>query len=132
MEVEQETYKGHNIAIEIDESPMNPRTEWDNLGEIHCCSTRHYLGEHNHDNWDDFNEMLAVAKRQNDLVFPVFAYIHSGIALSMKSFYGKLPQGHAEFDSGQSGYIVIRKKDIIENWGKKNWTEKLRKKEKCY
>ena len=126
--IETETYKGYQIDIGYDESPCDPRTEWDNFTVIHCCSSRYYLGEKNHKSWEDCDAALREARKQGDLVFKVFAYIHGGTALSLESFHGSLPQGHAQFDSGQCGYIVVKKKDIIENWGKKNWTEKLRKK----
>jgi len=128
MSIETETYKGHEIEVNYDEAPLNPRTEWDNFTEIHCCSSSYYLGEHNHNSWEECNEAIREAKKRGDLVFKVFAYIHSGTCLSLESFHGKLSQGHAEFDSGQSGFIVVKKKDIIESWGKKKWTEKLRKK----
>ena len=128
MNVESETYKGHEIEINIDEDPQNPRTYGDNFTVIHCCSSRYYLGEENHSSWEECAEALKEARKQGDLVFRVFAYIHGGTCLSLESFHGKLSQGHAQFDSGQSGYIVVKKKDIIESWGKKNWTEKLRKK----
>jgi len=119
-------YKGHTIVIENDDSPENPRTEWDNLTEIHCCSSRYYLGEHNHSSWDDCREAIAEHKRNGALVIDLFAYIHGGTVLSLASFHGRLPQGHAEFDSGKCGFVVVPKKGIIENWGKKNWTNKLR------
>jgi len=126
--VETETYKGHEIEIKYDQNPENCRTDWDNMTEIHCCSSRYYLGEHNHSSWEECDVAISEARKRGDLVFKVFAYIHSGTVLSLESFYGHLPQGHAEFDSGQSGYMVVKKKDIIENWGKKNWTKELRKK----
>ncbi len=107
-ETDSTTYKGHEISIQYDESPENPRTEWDNFTVIHCCSSRYYLGEENHADWDECREAIAKAKKQGDLVFKVYAYIHSGTRLSLEDFYGKLPQGHAEFDSGQSGFIVVK------------------------
>lgn len=127
MEVETKTYKGHDITIEHDEDPQNPRTEWDNLTEIHCRSSRHYLGEVVHPNAEDFNLMLAEAKRQGDYVIRVYAYIHSGTVLSLASFHGRLPQGHAEFDSGCSGVIVVRRKKFLAEYGWKKWTAKRRK-----
>ena len=129
--VETETYKGHEIEIKYDDSAENPRIEWENFTEIHCCSTRYYLGEKNHSSWEECDAAIREAKKRGDLVFKVFAYIHSGIALSIESFHGRLPQGHAQFDSGQSGYIVVKRKDMLENWGtgKKNrWTKALREK----
>lgn len=127
MEAESTTYKGHNITIEYDEDPQNPRTEWDNLTEIHCRSSQYNLGEVNHSNSEDFNLMLAEAKRQGDYVIRVYAYIHSGTALSLASFHGRLPQGHAEFDSGCSGVIVVRREQFLKEFGWKKWTTKRRK-----
>ncbi len=126
MEVETKTYRGHNITIEYDESPFDPRKD-DNLTEIHCMSTSQYnLGEVGHPNAEDFNLMLSEAHRQNDFVVKVFAYIHSGIALSLAPFHGRLAQGHAEFDSGCSGVIIIRRKKMLAEFGGKKWTKKLR------
>ena len=128
---EEIEYKGHTIVIENDDDPLNPRTEWDNFTEIHCCSSRYYLGEHNHKNWDEYREAVAEAEKRGDMVFDVYAYIHGGTVLSLGDFYGRVPQGHARFDSGKCGCIIVRKKDILENWGKgkKNkWTKALREK----
>ncbi len=72
--------------------------------------------------------MLKEAKRAGDLVIPMFAYIHSGVCLSLQSFYGRLPQGHAEFDSGRAGTVIVRKKEILANWGtgkKKKLTKRM-------
>jgi len=127
-EIDTIEYKGHSIVIENDEDPQNPRTEWDNFTEIHCCSSRYYLGEHNHKDWDEYREAVAEAEKRGDMVFDVYAYIHSGTVLSLGSFHGRVPAYHDTFDSGKSGCIIVRKKDIMENWGKKNWTKALRKK----
>jgi hypothetical protein len=39
-----------------------------------------------------------------------------------------LPQGHAEFDSGQCGVVIVRRKSFLAEWGGKKWTKKLREK----
>ena len=127
MVYETEEYKGHTIEIKYDECGMDPRTEWDNLTEIHCLGTsRYYLGEVKHPNREDLTFALNEAKKQGDFVMWVYAYIHSGVALSTRSFYGRLPQGHAEFDSGICGFIVIRRKKYFEEFGGKKWTAKRR------
>jgi len=127
-EHENITYKGHNIIITDDECPENPRTEWDNLTEIHCCSSRYYLGERNHADWDEFDDAVREAKKQGDLVFDLYAYIHGGTALSLGSFHGKLPQGHAQFDSGKCGVIIIRREQYLKEFGRKKWSKKLQEK----
>lgn len=127
MNVAQETYKGHEIEIETDENPQNPRTEWENLTEIHCSSDHYYLGENNHPDAEDIRLVIDEAKQQNDFVMWVHAYIHSGIRLSLKSFYGRLPQGHAEFDSGVSGVIIVRRETFLKEFGGKKWSPKRKK-----
>ncbi len=127
MEADSKTYKGHNIAIEYDESPESPR-EWDNISEIHYTSDRYTLGDHHHTSQESMNDMLAEAKRQGDLVFALHAYIHSGVTVSMKTFHGRLPQGHAEFDSGVCGFVVIRRKKMLEEFSSKIFTQKLKEK----
>jgi hypothetical protein len=79
---------------------------------------------------EGYEEMLNDAKKQGDLVIPFYAYIHGNVALSLETFYGKLPQGHAYFDSGRAGTVIVRRKKMLEEFGKKVFTKKL--KEKAY
>jgi len=127
--VETIQHKGHTIEIFPDSCDESPR-EWDNLAEIHYHSSRYCLGDINHTDMDEYNDMLKEAEKNGDVVIPLFAYIHSGIVLSLSSFMGKLPQGHAEFDSGRAGTVIIRKKKMLEEFGGKVFTKKL--KEKAY
>ncbi|GAG59940.1 unnamed protein product, partial [marine sediment metagenome] len=126
--VETIEYKGHTIEIFPDDCGESPR-DWDNITEIHYHANSYVLGD---TNWygkiDEYDAMLKQAKRQGDLVIPMFAYIHSGVHLSLESFYGKLPQGHAEFDSGRAGSVIVRRKEILDNWGAKRMSAALREK----
>ncbi len=124
--LELEEYKGHNIEIRYDECTDNPRN-WDVLTEIHYHSSRYNLGDINHINdMEEYEEILKEAERNRDMIIPLYAYIHSGIALSLCSFNGKLAQGHAEFDSGRCGTVIIRRKKILEEYNKKRLTENLK------
>ena len=125
-EAKQEIYKNHEIKIEYDDSPESPR-EWDNLCEIHHWHKRYNLGDVRYTDTENVEEMLADAKRQGDIVMPLYCYEHSNITISLQSFAGKLPQGHYEFDSGQVGFVVIRRKKMLEEFGKKVFTAKLKK-----
>ncbi len=128
--LESEEYKGYNIEIRYDENAENPRN-WDPLTEIRYHSSNYNLGDINHINdMEEYEEILKEAERNRDMVIPLYAYIHSGISLSLHSFYGKLAQGHAKFDSGQCGTVIIRRKKILEEYNKKRLTENL--KEKAY
>ena len=127
------TYKGHLIEVVQDEHPLHPREDFDNLTEFHYMGIGHYvLGDrkHAHNSRKCMEDMLAEARKQGDMIFQLFAYIHGGIVLSLESFMGKLPQGHAEFDSGQCGFVIVRKKEMLDNFGGKKWTKKL--KERAY
>jgi len=126
MPIETETYKGHTITIDYDPDPLGPRTEFDNLTEFHCLSSRYHLGEHLHRAASDIDDVVQEAKKQGDMVLRLYAYIHGGVALSLQSFHGRLPQGHAEFDSGQCGVVIIRREKILREYGRKRWTRKLR------
>ena len=53
------------------------------------------------------------------LVFPVFAYIHSGIALSTSPF-------SCRWDSGQIGFAVLSRADILKEYGWKRITRERR------
>jgi len=128
--VETIEYKDHTIEIFQDENCESPR-EWANLCEIHYHSSNYILGDTNwRGDMDGYEDMLKEAKKHGDLIIPMHAYIHGGVALSLSSFYGKLPQGHAEFDSGRAGTVIVRRKKILEEYGGKILTKKL--KERVY
>ena len=126
IQAETITHKNHEIAIEYDDSPENPR-EWDNICEIHHWHSRCNLGDIRHTSTESVEEMLAKAKRQGDIVMALHCYEHGGITISLNSFAGRLPQGHYEFDSGQVGFVVIRRKKMLEEFNKKTFTAKLKK-----
>jgi len=116
----EEEYKGHTIKIGYDDDPMNPRDN-DNLGKMVCFHKRYNLGDC-HDlssedfgGWDDVKGYL-VKKLNAKVILPLYLYDHSGLHLKVGSFQGLLPQGHAEFDSGQVGFIYVTAADIRENW----------------
>ncbi len=128
MAIEIIKYKGHKICIEYDDSPMNPREE-ETMTEIHCYSGRYYLGEYQHKRVEDIQEVVKQAKRQGDMVLDLFAYIHGGVALSLQSFEGRIPSSHYVFDSGKCGVVIVRRKVMLDNYGrgKKVFTHKLKK-----
>ncbi len=124
--LESEEYKGHNIEIRYDECTDNPRN-WDTLTEIHYHSSRYTLGDINHINdMEEYEEVLKEAEKNRDIIIPLNAYIHSGIALSLSTFYGRVPEGHAEFDSGRCGTVIIRREKILKEYNKKRLTKALK------
>lgn len=122
-----ELYKGYNIKVEQDENPESPR-EWDNFGTMACFHKRYNLGDKTDLNSEDFGswqEMEDYIKKDLEAIsiLPLYLYDHSGLRIKVGDFYGLLPQGHAEFDSGQVGFIYCTKEDIKNNWGIKKVTK---------
>ena len=113
---------GLNITIYYDQDAMNPREEFGCFGKIYYVrgSGRYNLGDEvvANDDWEDF--LASVAKEK--YAFNVYAYIHSGIALSLSSFSDP-------WDSGHAGVYVVTDEDIKEYFGdkkpKKSEVEKM-------
>ena len=66
------------------------------------------------------------------VMLPLFLYDHSGLRMKVGSFQGLLPQGHAEFDSGQVGFIYITYEGIKKEYGGKRVTRAMLKKVEKY
>ena len=99
-----------------DNDPFDPR-ENENLGTMVCFHKRYTLGDKTELNSDMFNgweEMYdyLIKEKKAVMVLPLYLYDHSGISMKVGSFQGYLPQGHAEFDSGQVGFIYCTKEDL--------------------
>lgn len=122
------------VSVLYDECGDSPRN-WDNLGKM-VCSHRQYdfpneikMDFDKHDSWDEVKR--AITKQFGaSLILTIWLYDHSGLSFSTKSFYGRLSQGHAEFDSGRIGFIFVTKKDIRKEYGKAGVKE-MKKAEKC-
>lgn len=122
--ISETPYKGYVIKIGYDESPESPR-EWDNLGTIAAWHRRYALADKKNefDDADEFKE--HVQANPNDLIYlPLHLYDHSGISLSTRSFRGRAQ--HAEWDSGQVGYIYVRRDAVLKEYGWKILTAKRR------
>jgi predicted DNA-binding transcriptional regulator len=129
-----ETIRKGNKRAEIynDTNPESPR-EWDNVGTMVAFHKRYDLGDDVDIKSDMFNswaelEEYLVKEKKAVIVLPLYLYDHSGLRMKVGSFQGLLPQGHAEFDSGQVGFIYATAKDIKDNLGIKKITKKALKK----
>lgn len=90
--------------------------------------SRYVLGNQQVDG-DEFEEITSKIESGEYIGLPVYAYIHSGVALRVgSSWHGLLPQGHAEFDSGLSGVVYISRKDALAWWMRKRMTKATRAK----
>jgi len=102
--------KKYELKIEQDTDPMNPRTEWDNLGTMVCFHNRYELGDktdyrsEDYDNWEELEK--GIIKNEGEvIILPLYLYDHSGITISTNPF-------NCNFDSGRIGFIFMSKHKI--------------------
>lgn len=102
--------------IMYDDCPENPRKFYETLGTMLFTSFRYELG----DKRVDSSVIESILADKNNIVLPVYAYIHSGIVLNTTGF-------SCRFDSGMCGIIYVTKDKVREVYGKKQISPKLRK-----
>jgi hypothetical protein len=102
--------KKYEIKIEHDDDPMNPRTEWDNLGTMICFHKGYNLGDKtdykssDYESWEELKD--AIIENEGEvIILPLYLYDHSGITISTSPF-------SCRWDSGQIGYIFVSKDKI--------------------
>lgn len=111
--------EGYEVKYMItDDNPNSPR-ENDNIGIMVCFHSRHTLGDNNlntiksedFNSWEEIKNYIIKTEKAICML-PLYLYDHSGISIKVGSFQGLLPQGHAEFDSGQVGFIYTTKEQL--------------------
>ena len=104
--------KKFTYEVVNDESPLNPRTEWDNTTTMICFHNRYNLGD-KHDfksrDYDSWEEMEQAIRNHYEVLAlkPLYLYDHSGITISTSPF-------GCNFDSGRIGFIIVDK-DKLQN-----------------
>ncbi len=106
----------YSVEVVNDDDPISPR-EWCNLGTILYTSLRYSLG----DKWTDSNDINSVINDPNNIVLPVYAYIHGGVVLNTTGF-------SCPWDSGQSGVIYVSKEKIRNEFKVKRISPALKEK----
>ncbi len=110
MQVANENAK---LNVYCDLNAESPRT-WDNVGTMVCWHRRYAFGDkHDHSGPQAFLES-ADAKAAY-VMLPVYLYDHSAQKLSNQPFTGRAP--HAEWDSGQVGFIYVNRGKVKELTG---------------
>ena len=150
-DIHTEQRKNYTIHIQSDSDSGESPREWDNAGVMVCWHNRYNLGDQqprqNLSEWlpqfmcsnceklsdHEYNDADNLSMGQvwdainREFIFlPLYLYDHSGISISTSSFNGRAQ--HAEWDSGQIGYIYISKKQAVKEWGNKLFTKKLEEK----
>ena len=106
-----EVWKKGDEVLEIhqDDNPESPR-EWDNLGIMLCGHRSYELGDEQFNSREELDARLAELKPI--IKIPLWLLDHSGLAMQTGSFASDAQQ----WDSGQVGWIVATKKDILNNF----------------
>lgn len=107
--------KGNRILkIYQDDDPLNPRTDWDQLGTMVCWYRRYSLGDkHEFKDPEDFHEFCRKKKRSIVAILPLYLLDHSGLRMNIRDF-----DCYMGFDSGQVGYIYCLLADAKKWYGK--------------
>ena len=123
--VHEETYRGLKIEIIPDDGHgCHPRQDCDNFTTMVCFHRRYDLGDKHEYTPESLREYFRDEKEL--VAIPLYLYDHSGISISCRSFIGRAQ--HAEWDSGQVGFIYMTKKSVLENWPNcKQWRVKAQK-----
>ncbi|MHB8994520.1 MAG: hypothetical protein ACYC63_04645 [Armatimonadota bacterium] len=130
-----QTQQVGDLTVEVshDDWGESPR-QWSNVGHMVCFHGRYDLGdeqdEYRHQDYRGWGEMESQILKDNPgaLVLPLYLYDHGGLRMKIGSFHGLLPQGHAQFDSGQVGFIYATREDMVKEWGKRRCTPAVRAK----
>jgi hypothetical protein len=104
---------GRVLKIEQDETALDPRRDFDNVGTMVCMHKRYKLGDKHGYRCSDYNGWEAIIKQITDdndkdicVMLPIFMYEHSGIALSCNTRGFSMQDSHG-WDWGQLGVIYV-------------------------
>lgn len=116
-----------SLKISIDEFPMHPRHDFDNLTQIYALHKRYAFSEIKLDNsncnsWTDEYKLICKAF-DIALILPLYLYDHSGLTIATEPF-------SCRWDSGQLGYIFITKDNLRKSFSCKRITHNILSKAK--
>jgi len=106
-EAHTEEYKGLKIRIQQDEDAQSPE-DWEPMGTIYTNHNRYFAIGIDLNKIED--EEAAEVRSNGAESLAIYAYVHSGVALSTSPF-------NCRFDSGQCGFITMTKEKIISEYG---------------
>lgn len=122
--LEKIKYRGYTINVfpDYDSESADP-FECDVLGTWHFFLRGYSLGNSNL-NSEEFQEFVKAERENLVAMLPIYAYIHSGIAITVGG--GGNPFPDAQWDSGVAGYVTVTKDQLREWMGVSRITKKVR------
>ncbi len=109
-----EKHKKHIIKVYQDDMAESPR-EWDNLGTMVCFHSRYDLGDKHELTVENTKSLV---KGRDTIALPLYLYDHSGITMNTTGF-------HCPWDSGQVGWILVKRERVRKEFEKKRISKKL-------
>lgn len=125
--VESIGYRGCNINIGYDTDAESPRT-WDNLGTMicfhgkYCLGDKHDLCSRDFEDWDAVEQYLRKTHKPV-ILYELHLYDHSGLTISTSPFAYR-------WDSGQVGFILATRADILAAYRAKRLSKRIIKQAK--
>jgi hypothetical protein len=113
------------LRVQQDECPLDPRTDWDNLGNMICFHGRYNLGDYEKAKQYEPNDYYKLKKRKDVVILPLYLYDHSGITMNTTGF-------SCRWDSGQVGFIYVTHEEIRKWFNVKRVTKGLRERVEGY
>tara|TARA_B100000963_G_scaffold360444_1_gene391346 strand:- start:5676 stop:6257 length:582 start_codon:yes stop_codon:yes gene_type:complete len=113
------------LKVEQDTFPLNPREDWDNLGNMICFHNNYTLGDYELSKEYKPEDYYKLKKRKDVVILPLYLYDHSGITMNTTGF-------SCPWDSGQVGFIYVTHETIRKEFGVKRVSKELREKVKGY
>ena len=132
MEYNKVNYKGFEIEIFYDDTPENPRSDWDHDSEFYMNPNPRRINPENKD-LDDLMERYDCCsikelcdKIDKDYIWTkVYIYEHSGISLSTTPF-------NDPWDSALFGILVVEKDKVRKQRNVKRISKKIKEEEEGY
>lgn len=123
--IEKTTKGKYRIEIHNDDDPLNPRSDYDNLGVMACFHRRYCLGDQVNKDfpWANTSEGLQqfkewLGENKDKLVYKELnLYDHSGLTISTSSSYPY----NDRWDAGSIGVIYVEKERILKEFSIKEW-----------
>ena len=116
----------NRLKVVHDSSTDSPRN-WDNLGTMVCFHGRYDLGDKHkyysdeYQGWEELKKAILKNNGSGTIVLPLYLYDHSGITMRTSPF-------SCRFDSGQVGFILANRENILSEFGVKRVTKKIKEK----
>lgn len=122
-------YEKEDVQIFIDEDPVNPRKEFDNLGTMCCAHKRYNLGDEEAPrtlgSWDGVRRHIE-SVHGPCIVLPLYLLDHSGLSISTTSEFFRACDPHG-FDWSQLGFIYVPLSKVRKDSGVKRISKRIRK-----